>query len=124
MDVVNGAKRGVVRAADAATATAGALGGAVVTGAIGAVQGAAAGVRNGVRGGGNSAVAAGLTLAAIGAVGLVEWPLVLGVGGAALLIHKLGHTDDDDAPAPANATTHTPRPTTKPVKRSQSGGRR
>lgn len=97
MDVVGGAKRGVVRTADAATSTVGALGGAVVTGAIGAVQGAAAGVKNGVKDGGNSSVATVLTLAAIGAV--VEWPLVLGVGGAALLIHKLGHR-----PAPAKRT--------------------
>lgn len=98
MDVVGGAKRGVVRTADATTSTVGALGGAVVTGAIGAVEGAAAGIRNGIKGGGNSSVATVLTLAAIGAVGLVEWPLVVGVGGAALLIHKLGHRREGGEP--------------------------
>jgi hypothetical protein len=72
MDVVGDARRGIVRVADAATATAGAVGGAVVTGAIGAVEGAAAGVRNGVQGGGHSSVAAALTLAAAGVAGLVE----------------------------------------------------
>jgi hypothetical protein len=127
MNMVDGAKRGVVRTADATTATAGALGGAVLTGAIGAVKGAAAGVRNGVKDGGNSSVAAVLTLAAIGAAGLVEWPLVLGVGGAALLIHKLGHRDDggNGRPKPT-ATKATPAGgrTAKTVKRTQSAGRR
>lgn len=100
MDVVGGAKRGVVRTADATTATVGALGGAVVTGVIGAVEGAAAGVKNGLKGGGNSSVAAVLTLGAIGAVGLIEWPIVVGVGGAALLIHKLGHREPANIPKP------------------------
>jgi hypothetical protein len=63
-------------------------------------------------------------LAAIGAAGLIEWPLVLGVGGAALLIHKLGHRGDVGAPAPTKrATRSTGRPV-KPVKRTQGGGRR
>lgn len=99
MDVVGGARRGIVRVADATTATAGAIGGAVVTGAIGAVEGAAAGVKNGVAGGGRSSLAAALTLAAVGVTGLVEWP-ILAVGGAALVIHELGHRGNGGQPAP------------------------
>lgn len=103
MDVVGGTRRGIVRTADATTATAGAVGGAVVTGALGAIEGAAAGMKSGVKRGGHSSVAAALTLAAIGAVGLVEWPLVLGVGGAALLIHQLGHRGTENPPSAPRA---------------------
>ena len=121
MGVIAGARRSVVRTADATTATAGALGGAVVTGALGAVQGAAAGVKNGVQRGGHSPVAAALTLAAIGAVGLVEWPIVVGVGGAALLIHQLGHRGQQSTPATPPTTR---RQTGGATKRVQRTGRR
>ena len=121
MNVVRGARRGVVRTADATTATAGALGGAVITGALGAVEGAAAGVKNGVKRGGHSPVAAALTLAAIGAVGLVEWPIVVGVGGAALLIHQLGHRGRHN---PAAKPPTARRQTARPAKPPQRTGRR
>jgi len=116
MDVVGGARRGVIRTADTATTTAGAVGGAVVSGALGAIQGAATGVKNGVQRGGNSSVAAALTIAAVGVVGLVEWPVLVGVGGAALLIHKLGQQRSEAAP--------TPRQRVKPAKRTAGAGRR
>lgn len=128
MDVVGGARRIVVRTADAATATAGAVSGAVVNGAFGAIEGAATGVVNGVKRGGNSSVAAAVTIVAIGAVGLVEWPVVAGIGGAALVIHKLGHRGNqhrgnqqrgrgEEAPATA------PRQRAKPSKRAPQAGR-
>lgn len=90
MDVIGGVRRVVVRTADAVTATAGAVSGAVVNGAFGAIEGAATGVANGVKRGGNSSVAAAATIVTIGAVGLVEWPIVAGIGGTALVIHQLG----------------------------------
>ena len=113
MDVIGGARRGVVRTADATTATAGAIGGAVVTGALGAVESAAAGVKNGVKRGGHSPVAAALTLAAIGAVGLVEWPIVVGVGGAALLIHQLGQRGKENQRANPQTARRQPSRTAK-----------
>lgn len=121
MDVVGGARRTVVRTADAATSTAGAVGGAVVNGALGAIEGAVTGVAKGVKRGGNSSVAAALTIVTIGAVGLVEWPIVAGIGGAALLIHKLGQRRTDEPP---KATT--PKPATRgarPAKRAPRAGR-
>ena len=111
MDVTGGARRGLIRTADATTATAGAVGGAVVTGALGAIEGAAAGVRNGAKRGGGSSVAAALTLAAVGAVGLMEWPVVVGIGGAALLIHHLGQRGRANPPA---ARQQTARPAKRP----------
>jgi len=123
MDVVGNARRGVVRAADATTAAAGAVGGAVVTGAIGAVEGAATGARNGLKSGGHSSVAAAVTLAAIGAAGLAEWPIVLGVGGAALLIHQLGHRSNGSAPASKHEPSKRP-PGKTSAPRARSSGRR
>jgi hypothetical protein len=98
MNVFRNTGRVITRTADAMTATAGALGGAVVTGAIGGVEGAAAGVKNGLSSGSHSTPIAAVTLAAIGAVGLVEWPVLLGVGGGALLVHYLSHRADSDKP--------------------------
>lgn len=89
MSIVSGAVRAVARTADATTAAAGALGGAAVNGIVGGVQGVAAGARSGLSSGSHSTPAAALTLGAIGAAGLVEWPLLLGVGGTALVVHQL-----------------------------------
>jgi len=90
----------------------------VVTGAIGAIEGAAAGVKNGAKGGRRSSVAAAFTLAAVGAAGLVEWPVVVGVGGAALLIHQLGHRGDGKEPA-----RHRPNKTVKRTAGTRTGRR-
>lgn len=123
MDVVSSARRSVIRTADAATSTAGAVSGAVVNGALGAIEGAVTGVAKGVKRGSNSSVAAALTIVTIGAAGLVEWPIVAGIGGAALLIHKLGHRGDQpgakDAPQPAPRKA-APR---KPAKSAPRTGR-
>lgn len=103
MNIVSAATRAVTRTADMTTAAAGAVGGAAVGGVVGGLQGAASGIRAGLGGGSRSSPAAALTLGAIGAAGLVEWPVLLTVGGAALVVHKLGRRSadaaGDDAPA-------------------------
>src|SRR6202012_2716088 len=99
MGVVDGAvhnvSRTVSRAASATTAAAGAVGGAAVNGVVGAVYGAAAGVQKGIASGSHSTRAAAFTLGALGVAGLIEWPLVLAIGGGALLLRQLnnGHND-------------------------------
>ena len=109
MSVVHNARRLITRAADATTATAGALGGAAVTGVIGAVEGTAAGVKNGLSSGSHSTTAAALTLGAIGVAGLVDWPILVAVGGGALLIHELSRRSQtkthDAATASQTATS-------------------
>ncbi|MEO8816379.1 MAG: hypothetical protein ABI307_05400, partial [Mycobacterium sp.] len=89
--------RAVGRAATMTTEAAGALGGAAVNGVIGGVTGVATGVQRGLGRGSQSTPAAALTLGALGAAGLVEWPLLLVVGGTALVLRQLNHA----APAPA-----------------------
>ena len=99
MGVVDGAVRNVSRtvsrAASATTAAAGAVGGAAVNGVVGAVTGAAAGVQKGIDKGSHSTPAAALTLGALGVAGLVEWPLLLAVGGGALLLRRLNNSHND-----------------------------
>lgn len=110
MNPISTAYRGLTKAADATTAVAGAVGGAAVTGMLGGIQGVATGVRSGLSSGSRSSAAAALTLGAIGAAGLVEWPVLLTVGGAALVIHQLGHRADgasaqhDASPPPRKST--------------------
>jgi hypothetical protein len=89
MSIVHRAVGVVSAAADATTAAAGAVGGAAVYGIIGGVQGTAAGIRTGLSSGRYSTPAAVLTLAAVGAAGLVDWPVVLAVGGTALVVRQL-----------------------------------
>jgi hypothetical protein len=97
---VRSLSRTVGRAATATTTAAGAVGGAAVNGVVGAVTGAAAGVQRGIGSGSHSTPAAVLTLGALGATGLVEWPFVLAIGGGALLLRQLNHSRDATA-APA-----------------------
>jgi hypothetical protein len=110
MNVFRDAGRVINGVADAMTATAGAIGGAVVTGVIGGVEGTAAGVKNGLSRGSHSTPIAAATLAAIGAVGLVEWPVLLGVGGGALLVHYLSHRSDGDQPPALAAVEESGKP--------------
>ena len=101
MGVVNDAVRTVSRtagrAAAATTAAAGAVGGAAVNGVVGAVTGAAAGVQKGISSGSHSMPAAALTLGALGVAGLIEWPLVLAIGGGALLLRQLNNGRADSS---------------------------
>lgn len=88
----------VGRAADAATTAAGAVGGAAISGAIGGVVGTLDGMRQGLGSGSRSTPAAALTLGAVGISGLVEWPLLLAVGGGTLVLRQLNR------PAQGSAT--------------------
>ena len=105
MNVFQGAVRAVTKTADATTAAAGAVGGAAVNGVIGGVQGVATGLRNGASSGSHSTAAAALTLGAIGAVGLVEWPVLLAVGGTALVVHQLANQRNGN---PSTSSPSTP----------------
>jgi hypothetical protein len=106
------AVRVVTDSAHAATAAAGAMGGAAVSGVIGGIRGTAAGVKNGLRRGGHSTPAAALTLGAIGAAGLVEWPVLAIVGGTALLVRELTKPSPEDTPQPPAAVSARRRDTT------------
>jgi hypothetical protein len=97
MDIVGGAKRVITRTADATTAAAGAVSGAAVNGVIGGVQGTFSGIRNGISSGSRSTPAAAVTLGALGAAGLVEWPVLLTVGGTALVVHHLSRRSNGQA---------------------------
>ena len=82
------------------TAAAGAVGGAAVNGVVGGVTGAAEGIKRGVSEGSHSTPAAALALGALGVAGLVDWPVLLAVGGGALLLRRMSH--QREAPAKAN----------------------
>ena len=79
----------VKSAATAITDTAGAMGGAVINGAAGGIRGAATGAAHGLNTGSRSPTTAAITLAAVGATGLVDWPVIIFVGGTGLLIRQL-----------------------------------
>lgn len=81
---------------EASVAAAGAVGGAAVNGVLGGVRGVVGGVQSGLSSGSRSIPAAALTVAAVGAVGLVEWPVLLPVGGTLLGVHYLTHRSDGE----------------------------
>jgi hypothetical protein len=93
------------------TAAAGAVSGAAVRGVVGGVRGTVEGMRSGVSSGSHSTPAAALTFAALGAAGLVEWPVVLVAGGAALAVRQLSRAPESGATsgglraAPTKSTT-------------------
>ncbi|MFE4502980.1 hypothetical protein ACFRFQ_24270 [Rhodococcus sp. NPDC056743] len=93
MSMVSEATRVVTGAASVTTSAVGAVGGGVVGGVNGGIRGAVGGVRDGMRAGSKSTPTAVLTLAAMGAAGLVEWPILLGVGGAAVVLRQLAGAD-------------------------------
>ena len=98
MNIINGAVRAITKTAEATTATAGAVGGAAVNGVLGGIQGTVTGIRNGMSSGSHSTPAAALGLAALGATGLVEWPILLGIGGTAVVVHKLNQRSEGQSP--------------------------
>jgi hypothetical protein len=110
MGVVGGAVRSVGktvnRVAGVTTAAAGAVGGAAVNGVVGGVTGAAEGVKRGISSGSHSTPAAALALGALGFAGLVEWPVLVAVGGGALLLRRLSQKPEEPA---------LPKATLKPV---------
>ena len=81
MNIFRDTLRIASRTADASIAAAGAVGGAAVNGVVGGIKGVIGGVRTGLSDGSRSVPAAALTVAAVGAAGLVEWPVLLPIGG-------------------------------------------
>jgi hypothetical protein len=110
MNIFRGAARVVARSAEAVTAAAGAVGGAAVNGVIGGLQGTANGIKNGVSSGSHSTPAAMLTLGAIGAAGLVEWPVLLGIGGTALVVRQLNQRAGGTPPSAKPTLSAVPEP--------------
>ncbi len=102
---------------------AGARGGGVVNGVIGGVTGTVTGVRQGISSGSHSTPAAALTLGAVGAVGLVEWPVLLAVGGAALLLRQLKGQPVTRADAAAPRKPAAPRKAAAPGRAKQTSAR-
>lgn len=119
MNIFNGAVRAITKTAEATTSAAGAVGDAAVNGVIGGMRGVLTGVKTGVSGS-HSTPGAALTLAAIGAAGLVEWPLLLGVGGAALAVHQINQRFGAQSPPTLAAVPNTaaPRRSAPAVKRA------
>lgn len=120
MNIIEGAARVITRSADATVAAAGALGGAAINGVIGGVQGAATGIKTGVSSGSHSTPAAALALAGIGAAGLVDWPILVGIGGTALVVRQLSKWSDGEE-KPILAAVPDPSDTTRrraPAKRA------
>ncbi|WP_078280765.1 hypothetical protein [Mycobacteroides franklinii] len=108
--------KSVGKAAEATTSVAGAIGGAAISGTIGAVAGATAGVRRGLSEGSHSTPAAAAVIGALAVTGLIEWPVVLVVGGAALILRQL-NSDSEVAQASTEPSSVIPlaRPATKPA---------
>jgi hypothetical protein len=88
MGLLSGTLRAGEDAAAAVTGTAGAVAGAVAAGVIGGVSGAVRGVSQALGIGARSTPAAVLTLAGLGAAGLVAGPILLLVGGTALVLRQ------------------------------------
>lgn len=97
MNIVSAATRVVAKTAEVTTAAAGAIGGAAVSGVLGGLRGAASGIRTGFDDGSHSTAAAALTIGAVGAAGLVEWPVLLTVGGAALAVRQRNQRSADSS---------------------------
>ncbi|MDQ2849813.1 MAG: hypothetical protein M3Y49_03605 [Actinomycetota bacterium] len=117
--------------ADAATSAAGATAGAVAGGLTGAVSGGVRGMGNGLNRGSRSVPAAALTIAAVGAAGLVDWPVLLAVGGSTLILRQLRHnppentqqtpTDEGDT---STKTRNTPTTRNTPKTRNTPSARK
>lgn len=94
MGLLDATVRGGAKVVNASTTAAGAVSGAVISGVVGGLRGTVDGMRSGVSNGSRSTPAAALTLAALGAAGLVEWPVVLVAGGAALAVRRFTRPDE------------------------------
>ena len=104
MNVLGSALRVAARTVEVSVAAAGAVGGAAVNGVVGGVQGVVGGVRSGLQSGSRSIPAAALTVAAVGtagAVGLVEWPVLLPIGGTLLAVHYVTNRPDGERKRPS-----------------------
>jgi hypothetical protein len=110
MNIVRGAVRAVTGTANATAAAAGAISGAAINGVVGGVGGTVGGIRHGLSSGSHSTPAAVLTLAATGATGLVEWPVLLTVGGTALAVRYLSQRSNGQAAQAKAPSTASVRP--------------
>jgi hypothetical protein len=134
VNIIKGALRAITKTAEGTTAVAGALGGAAVSGVIGGVQGTVSGIRSGLSSGSHSTSAAVLTLGVIGATGLVEWPILLGIGATALVVNQVSQRSGGqsaptlavvpDTSSPSRAQSRAKRgPARKPAKATKSAAR-
>jgi hypothetical protein len=91
-------------------------------------------VQKGIGSGSHSTPAAALTLGALGVAGLIEWPLVLAIGGGALLLRQLnnGHSDDSHkatvtpvraVPTKSTSSARSTGPRKSPAKRAPARSR-
>jgi uncharacterized protein YdaT len=92
-------------AAVAVTGASAAVTGAAYGAATGAVDGAIRGTGQGLGSGPRATPAAALAVAAVGAAGLIEWPVLLLASGTALVVRQLRHqpanpTETPTAPLP------------------------
>lgn len=122
MDVLKGALRVARTTVEASAAAAGSVGGAAINGIVGGVQGAVSGARKGFRSGSRSTPAAALTVAAaaavVGAAGLVEWPVLLPVGGTVLAVQYAANRSGGE-----DKRASTRRVGSRPAAKGRSGAR-
>jgi hypothetical protein len=120
MDVVGGAVRSVDKTVSRAATVTTAAAGAAVNGVVGGVTGAAQGVKRGVSTGSHSTPTAALAFGALGVAGLVEWPVLLTVGGGAVLLRRMNRNSEAPAAAKANLTPipSEPRPQKAPPQKA------
>ncbi|BBZ37232.1 hypothetical protein MCNS_02950 [Mycobacterium conspicuum] len=69
-----------------------------MNGVVGGVKGAAEGIQRGIGSGSKSTAAAALAIGALGVTGLVEWPILMAVGGGALVLQRMNRKPEDPAP--------------------------
>ena len=82
---------------------------------VGGIKGAADGIQQGISKGSKSTPAAAVALGALGVAGLVEWPVLLAVGGGALVLQRMTRRQNGSAPAPrAKLTTVPTKPESEP----------
>lgn len=93
--------------------------------AVTAVTGAARGVSQALGTGPRSTPAAALAIAAVGAAGLVDWPVLLVGSAGALVLRQLRHppaphaeTPSPDRTPPAGTCAHRPQRTVGPFQRT------
>lgn len=123
MGLLSGTLRASQDSAAAVTGAAGAVTGAVTGAAIGGLSGIIRGGTQGLGIGARSTPAAVLALTAVGAAGLVDWPILVAVGGAAIIMRQVrtnSPASSNDRPA-ANRSA-TPRVT--PAKKVTSASAR
>jgi len=106
MGLLSFARRVSKDAAGAVTGAAAAVSGAAYGAGTGAVSGATRGASEALGSGPRVAPAAALAVAAVGAAGLVDWPVLVLASGGALVLRQLRHQPPNRTAAP-DRTAHT-----------------